>query len=56
MSGEERLPPERRVRLYLGIARRLRKYPHVAGARRAAVEVAWAARRELRDTLEREQA
>lgn len=45
---EEPFPPERRVRLYLGIARRIRKYPHARGIRHAAIQRAWEARQELR--------
>lgn len=44
----DRLPPERQLRLYLGIARKLRKMgPGAAGPRRAAVRQAWRARREM---------
>jgi hypothetical protein len=47
-GGEPILPADRRLRLYLGIARRLRPLPEARGVRRAAIEKAWEARRELR--------
>lgn len=47
-SPQDRLPADRRVRLYLGIARRLRKYPDARNVRRAAIEKAWEARCEMR--------
>lgn len=50
MIEERDLTPERRVSLYLTIARRIRKYPYARAARRAAVEQAWEARRELRQS------
>lgn len=48
MSAEtERLPPERRLRLYLGIARKLRPLPGARNARHIAVRIAWEARHDL---------
>lgn len=42
------LPPDRRLRLYLRIARDARQYPDSQGLRRAAIKNAWEARREMR--------
>jgi hypothetical protein len=46
--SELHLPPERRLRLYLNIARKVRPYPWAKGVRREAVRQAWSARQDLR--------
>jgi len=50
MSVPPILPADRRLRLYLGTARRLRRAAagDVSGVRRACIELAWQARAELR--------